>query len=45
MIAAVTVAVLVTQALIQRANFDAKAAGMLDDFTEAYHRDRDIHAA
>ena len=42
---AVTFAAFVTQALIQRADFDAKAAGMLDDFTEAYHRDRDIHSA
>ena len=42
---AVTFAAFVTQALIQRADFDAKAAGMLDDFTDAYHRHRDIHAS
>ena len=42
---AVTFAAFVTQALIQRADFDAKVAGMLDDFTDAYHRDRDIHAS
>ena len=42
---AVTFAAFVTQALVQRADFDAKAAQMLDDFTEAYHRDRDIYSA
>ena len=42
---AVTFAAFVTKALIQRADFDAKAARMLDDFTEAYHRDRDIYSA
>jgi len=42
---AVTFAAFLTRALIQRADFDAKAAKMLDDFTEAYHRDRDIHSA
>ena len=42
---AVTFAAFVTWALVQRAEFDAKAARMLDDFTEAYHRDRDIHSA
>ena len=42
---AVTFAAFVTQALIQRADFDAKAAKMLDDFTDAYHLDRDIHAS
>ena len=42
---AVTFTVFVTQALIQRADFDAKAAKMLDDFTDAYHRDRDIHVS
>ena len=42
---AVTFAAFVTKALIQRADFDAKAAKMLDDFTDAYHRDRDIHAS
>ena len=42
---AVTFTAFVTKALIQRADFDAKAARMLDDFTEAYHRDREIHTA
>ncbi len=42
---AVTFAAFVTKALIQRADFDAKAARMLDDFTEAYHRDREIYSA
>ena len=42
---AVTFAVFVTRALVQRADFDAKAARMLDDFTEAYHRDREIHSS
>ena len=42
---AVTFAAFVTQALIQRADFDAKAAKMLDDFTDAYQRDRDLHAS
>lgn len=42
---AVTFTAFVTKALIQRADFDAKAARMLDDFTEAYHRDRDIYSA
>ncbi len=40
---AVTFAAFVTKALIQRADFSAEAARMLDDFAEAYHRDRDIH--
>ena len=42
---AVTFAAFLTRALIQRADFDARAAKMLDDFTEAYHRDREIHSA
>ena len=42
---AVTFAAFVTKALIQRADFDARAARMLDDFTDAYHRDRDIYSA
>jgi hypothetical protein len=42
---AVTFATFVTRALVQRADFDAKAAKMLDDFAETYHRDRDIHSA
>jgi hypothetical protein len=42
---AVTLAAFMTRALIQRADFNAQAARMLDDFTAAYHRDRDIHQA
>ncbi len=42
---AVTFTTFLTRALIQRADFDAGAARMLDDFTEAYHRDREIHSA
>ena len=42
---AVTFAAFVTRALVQRADFDAKAARMLDDFTEAYPRDREIHSS
>ncbi len=42
---AVTFAAFVTRALMQRADFDAAAARILDDFTDAYHRDRDIHSA
>ncbi len=42
---AVTFAAFVTRALIQRADFDATAARIMDDFTDAYHRDREIHSA
>ncbi|MDA1089366.1 MAG: hypothetical protein O3A85_03515 [Proteobacteria bacterium] len=42
---AVTFAAFVTQALIQRADFDVGAAKILGDFTDAYHRDREIHSA
>lgn len=42
---AVTFATFVTQALVQRADYDAKAARMLDDFAAAYHRDREIYAS
>jgi len=41
---AVTFATFVTRALTQRADFDAKAARMLDDFAAAYHRDRDMYS-
>jgi len=41
---AVTFATFVTRALAQRADFDAKAARMLDDFAAAYHRDRDMYS-
>ena len=40
---AVSLAAFVTRALIQRADFSSEAARMLDDFIEAYHRDRNIH--
>ena len=40
---AVSLAAFVTRALIQRAGFSSEAARMLDDFIEAYHRDRNIH--
>ena len=42
---AVTFAAFVMHALLPRADIDAKAARMLDEFTEAYHRDREIHSA
>jgi hypothetical protein len=42
---AVTFAAFVTRALAQRADYDAKAARMLDDFAAAYHRDRDMYAS
>lgn len=42
---AVAFACFVTRALIQRAEYSAEAAQMLDDFTTGYHRDRDLHAA
>lgn len=41
---AVTFAAFVTRALSQRADFDAGAKTMLDDFAKAYRRDRDIYA-
>ena len=40
---AVSFATFITQALIQRADFSSTAAQMLDDFREAYHRDREIY--
>ena len=40
---AVTFTAFVTRGLIQRADFSAEAARMLDDFAAAYHRDRDIY--
>lgn len=42
---AVTFACFVTQAIRQRADFDAAAARMLDDFAAAYRRDREVYAA
>jgi len=40
---AVTFASFVARALIQRAEFNTDAARMLDDFANAYHRDRDVY--
>ena len=42
---AVAFACFVTQALMQRADFNAEAARILDTFTETYHRDRDVYSA
>jgi len=42
---AVTFACFVTQALIQRADYNAEAARMIDALEETYHRDRDIYSA
>ncbi|MBM3732992.1 MAG: hypothetical protein FJW24_05925 [Acidimicrobiia bacterium] len=39
---AVTFACFVTEALIQRADYSADAARMLDDIRNAYHRDREM---
>lgn len=41
---AVSFASFLTQALIQRAEYSTEAARMLDDFAEAYHRDRDLYS-
>lgn len=42
---AVAFACFVTRALMQRAEYSAEAARMLDDFTIGYHRDRELHSA
>ena len=42
---AVTFACFITQALIQRADYKSEAAHALDDFIEAYKRDRDFYQA
>ncbi|MBK8175604.1 MAG: hypothetical protein IPK66_10185 [Rhodospirillales bacterium] len=42
---AVAFACFVTRALMQRAEYNADAAQMLDDFIQGYHRDRDLHSA
>ncbi len=42
---AVTFACFVTQALIQRADYNTEAARMIDAMKETYHRDRDIYTA
>ena len=40
---AVSFATFITQALIQRSDYSANAARMLDDFIAAYHRDREMY--
>ena len=40
---AVSFTAFVCRALIQRADYNDQAAMMLDDFTAAYHRDRDLY--
>ncbi len=35
----------ITQALMQRADFNAEAARVLDTFAETYNRDRDVYSA
>jgi hypothetical protein len=42
---AVAFACFVTRALMQRAEYNAEAAQMLDDFALGYHRDRELHSA
>jgi hypothetical protein len=42
---AVAFACFVTRALMQRAEYSAEAAQMLDDFALGYHRDRELHSA
>ncbi len=42
---AVTFASVLTQALIQRAEYNSEAARILEDISEAYHRDREIYSA
>ncbi len=42
---AVAFACFVTQALMQRAEFNAEAARVLDVFTDTYSKDRDIYSA
>ena len=42
---AVTFACFLARALIQRSQYNADAARLVDDCVQAYHRDRDIHAA
>lgn len=42
---AVAFACFVTRGLMQRAEYNAEAAQMLEDFALGYHRDRDLHSA
>ena len=41
---AVSFSAFMVSALNQRADYSTEAAQMLDDFTEAFHRDRDIYS-
>lgn len=41
---AVSFTAFITQSLIQRADFSTEAARMLEDFADAYHRDRDLYS-
>ena len=41
---AVSFSVFLTRALRQRADFNTEAARMLDDFRDAFHRDRDLYS-
>ena len=41
---AVTFACFVIRGLLQRAEYNKDAAQMLNDFREAYHRDRDLYS-
>ncbi len=40
---AVTFAVFMTRALLQRSDFDAKIAALIENLILAYHRDRDLY--
>ena len=42
---AVTFSCFVTQALIQRAGYNAEAARILDVFADTYKKDRDVYSA
>ncbi len=42
---AVAFACFVTQALIQRADFNTESSRVLDVFADTYHQDRDIYSA
>ena len=42
---AVAFACFVTQAMMQRSDFDAEAAELLDVFRSTFHEDRDIYSA
>ena len=42
---AIAFACFVTRALMQRAEYSAEAAQMLEDFALGYHRDRELHSA